>query len=60
MALVEMTPDGLKPRGRIGDVVFYKRNGRFYSRRYVTPRNPRTPMSKYPAVRRGGATNLPD
>jgi hypothetical protein len=43
MALVEMTPEGLMPRGRIGDVVFYKRNGRFFSRRYVIPRNPKTP-----------------
>lgn len=43
MAIAEMTPDGLVPRGRIGDIVFYKRRGKFYSRRYVKPRNPRTP-----------------
>ena len=43
MAIAEMTPEGLRPRGRIGDTVFYKRNGKFYSRQYVKPRNPRTP-----------------
>lgn len=43
MTLVEMTPDGLMLRGRMDDVVFYKRNGKFFSRRYVIPHNPRTP-----------------
>lgn len=46
MALAEMTPEGLRPRGRIGDVVFYKRNGRFFSRQYVKPADPRTPKQE--------------
>ncbi|MFH0816046.1 MAG: hypothetical protein V1934_04445 [Methanobacteriota archaeon] len=43
MAFIEETPDGLMLRGKFGDRVHYKRNGKYYSRRYVKPRDPKTP-----------------
>ena len=43
MALIEETPDGPMLRGKLYDRVYYKRHGKYYSRRFVKPRDPKTP-----------------
>jgi hypothetical protein len=42
MTKIEFTPEGPMLRGRRDDVVFYKRKGKFYSRRFTKPRDPKT------------------